>query len=338
MLTSRVSPGPNTPRFTVVVTFFNQERWVDQALDSVGAQTERDIQLLITDDGSTDGTVARIRSWLCRTEFPGELIGSAHNVGLPAMLNKALCRITGRYVVILNGDDWMVNTRLAEQGAVLDAAGPRVGLVYSDLRVVDVAGRSTGETLPSPVGPHPQGDVFLDLIQRPLVGIGAAMFRREVLDVVGQWDETLAADDFDFLIRVAAAGYEFRYHPVVVLNYRRHGASLTGADSAVLAEHRLRALTKFLGRDRTVDGAIWRRTSQIALALHATGYDGPTTRRHLRRVLRRFPSRRVVRALLESHLRIPPGRLSPSYWIGTRRVPPRSRSARWRDGGSRSSR
>src|SRR5688500_13631139 len=113
------APQPG-PRATVVVTCFNQEQWIAQALDSVAAQTERDLQLIVTDDGSSDGSRARIDQWLAGHDVRGELVASDRNVGLPAMLNRAMGRFRGRYVVVLNGDDWMEPGRVESQAAALD--------------------------------------------------------------------------------------------------------------------------------------------------------------------------------------------------------------------------
>jgi glycosyltransferase involved in cell wall biosynthesis len=297
------------PRATVVVTCFNQAQWIGQALDSVASQTERDLQLVVTDDGSTDGSRARIDAWLAGHDLRGEVVASDRNVGLPAMLNRAMPRFRGRYVVVLNGDDWMEPDRVASQAAALDGASDRVGLVYSDLRVVDGGGAATGEILPPPGIERPEGHVLLPMISAPMFGMGVVMFRRSVLDTIGPWDESLVADDYDFFLRVAAT-FEFVYLPGVVMSARRHGDSMTASRSAVLAEGRILALYKLFGCDPVTDRAILTRVRELAVALHSFGYDRHPTRRHLWFVLRRRPSRRVARALVENRLRLRPGTLT----------------------------
>lgn len=312
-------PVSGEPRITVIVTFYNQERWVEQALDSVMGQTEQNFQLLITDDGSIDGTRDRIEAWQAAHGKVGVVVGGRANRGLPSVLNEARPLIRGRYVVILNGDDWLEPNRFDDQALALDDLPNKVGLVYSDLRVVDESGAPTGDTFPPANMPRPEGNVFLDVIARTMIGMPCVMFRRSILDVIGPWDETLASDDFDFLLRMAGNGFEFSYLPKIVLNYRNYGGSLTGSRNARLADDRIAALLKWSGRDAVTDRAILNRVQELALALHSLRYDSPTTRRRLRYVLRRAPSRRVVRAVIESHLGIRAGRLSPRYWIRTLR-------------------
>lgn len=298
------------PRATVVVTCFNQEQWIEQALDSVAAQTEPNLQLIVTDDGSRDGSRARIDHWVANHDLPAEVVASERNVGLPAMLNRAMRRFRGRYVVVLNGDDWMEPDRVASQAAALDHARETVGVVYSDLRVVDVGGVATGEILPPPAIEQPEGHLLLRLISAPTFGMGVVMFRRRILETIGPWDESLVADDYDFLLRVAAADFEFMYLPGVVMSARRYGGSMTRSRNAVLAEGRILALSKLLGRDAVTDQAIVTRVRELAIALHYLGYRSDATRHHLRFVMRRQPSRRVARALVENSFRLRPGVLT----------------------------
>jgi len=118
------------------------------------------------------------------------------------------------------------------------------------------------------------------------------------------------ADDYDFLLRVAAANFEFMYLPGVVMSARRYGGSMTGSRGAVLAEGRILALNKLLGRDAVTDRAVLTRVRELAVALHYLGYRPDATRNHLWFVMRRQPSRRVARALVENSLRLRPGALT----------------------------
>lgn len=313
-------PAVTEPLVTVIVTFYNQHQWVDQALDSVVAQTVQDFQLIITDDGSTDGTRDRVEVWRGRHDQIGEPVFSQKNEGLPAALNRALPRVRGRYVMVLNGDDWLDPTRFQNQVAALEAASASTGVVYSDLRVVDIDGNPTGGVFPPAEQDRPEGQLLHRMISAPLFGMPCVMFRASVLERVGPWDEDLLADDFDFLLRTAAAGFEFVYLPVTDTNYRNYGSSLTGARNGPLAESRIASLLKLRGSDSITDRLVDQRVRDLAIAMHTMGYDGGVTRRRLRQAVWRSPSRRAVRATVESHLRIPPGRLSPRYWADRRQA------------------
>jgi glycosyltransferase involved in cell wall biosynthesis len=136
------------PRASVIITFFNQGQWVKQTLDSVASQTERNIQLSITDDGSSDNTRVEVESWLENHLTEATFVASNGNLGLPAMLNRAIPSIHGPYVVILNGDDLTAPHRIAHQAQTLDAVPIKVGIVSSDIREVDIDGVPTGRVFP----------------------------------------------------------------------------------------------------------------------------------------------------------------------------------------------
>ncbi len=148
------------------------------------------------------------------------------------------------------------------------------------------------------------------MISAPMLGMGFVMFRRSVLDTVGPWDESLVADDYDFFLRVAAANFEFIYLPGVVANARRYGESMSRSRRGTLAEGRILALYKLLGRDAETDRAILTRVCELAVALHSLAYDADATRRHLWFVMRQQPSRRIARTLAENYLRLRPGALT----------------------------
>jgi glycosyltransferase involved in cell wall biosynthesis len=299
------------PCVSVIVTSYNQEQWLIQALDSVAAQTHRPLQLIVTDDGSSDSSVETIRSWLESSDLDRQLIASPRNMGLPAMLNQTIPHLAGEFVVVLNGDDWLDPDRIERQSAALQAADDRVGLVYCDMRVVDEAGTPTGDIYPPPEVQRVSGDALAAIIAGPLTGMPAVMFRRHLLDVIGPWDETLVADDFDFLLRAAASGHEFLHLPDALVNYRQSDNTLTKGRMNELAAGRFDALQRHLGATSgDIDDAIYTRLAGLACALHANGYDRRETNRRLRFVLRHAPSRRLVRAALEGHLGLRPRALA----------------------------
>lgn len=300
------------PRVTVIVTCYQQAHLITAALDSVVRQTEQNLQLIVTDDGSTDASVEVIRAWLAihsqRFRFGTVLLVSETNRGLPAALNCARPLICGKYFVVLNGDDWMDDTRLATQAGALDATDERVGLSYCDMRVAS----GDGNILPSqPPATHGrcEGDVMRRVAGSTFIGMGAVMAKTEVLATAGDWDESLAADDFDFLMRVAAH-YHYAYLPLTLQNYRMVPTSLTNSRGADLAESRIRSLTKFLGHSSELDDIILRRIEDQIVHLHGAGYRPTLTRRHLRMQFRRRPTRRLARVALENYLRLPPRSLA----------------------------
>jgi glycosyltransferase involved in cell wall biosynthesis len=119
------------PLVSVVTIFWNAERFLAEAIDSVHGQTRRDWELLLVDDGSTDGSTAIARAWARRQpdrvrylEHPGHA-----NRGMSAARNLGVRHARGRYVALLDADDAWMPPKLERDVATLEAV-PEAGMVY----------------------------------------------------------------------------------------------------------------------------------------------------------------------------------------------------------------
>jgi SAM-dependent methyltransferase len=120
------------PRVSVVIAFLNGEPYLDEAIESVAAQTFTSWELLLVDDGSTDDSPARARA--AAERWPGRVRVLQHpggeNRGLSASRNLGITHAAGEYVAFLDADDVWTPDKLALQVAALDAH-PEVGMVYA---------------------------------------------------------------------------------------------------------------------------------------------------------------------------------------------------------------
>lgn len=123
--------GAAHPRVSVVVIFLNAERFLDEAVRSVLGQTRQDWELLLVDDGSTDGSGTIARRYAERDpervrylEHPGH-----RNLGMSASRNLGIRHARGEYIALLDADDVWLPEKLARQVAILDAH-PEVALVF----------------------------------------------------------------------------------------------------------------------------------------------------------------------------------------------------------------
>ena len=117
------------PQVSVIVIFLDAERFLDEAVASVRAQTLEDWELLLCDDGSTDGSAAIAEGWALRDRrvrclhHPGRV-----NRGMAATRNLGLRHATGRYVALLDADDAWLPMKLEHQIAILERH-PDAGMV-----------------------------------------------------------------------------------------------------------------------------------------------------------------------------------------------------------------
>lgn len=190
------------PKVTVLVPVFNRERFVDEAIRSVIEQDFDDFELLLVDDGSTDGTPAVLERWKQR-DARVVVITSPTNQGIPAALNLGLAHARGMYVARLDSDDLMVPRRLAEQAAVLDAH-PEVVLVSCAYDIVDLSGTRLGTWKRDE---PPEVTAFLLRFFNVVGGGGQVMFRlADVREEGGYAPEYQTSEDYDLWVRLARRG------------------------------------------------------------------------------------------------------------------------------------
>lgn len=162
------------------------------------AQTRPVDEVVVVDDGSTDGTGDVLRARY------GDRIAYhwQPNAGVSAARNTGMALARGRYIALLDSDDVWLPEKTARQAAYLDA-NPHIGMVVCDVSQADMDGRRIDVFRRRDVIPN-DGWVLPELLANPAFAPASAMFRREVHEDVGGFDPTLrTAEDLDFHLRVA---------------------------------------------------------------------------------------------------------------------------------------
>ena len=215
------------PLVSIVLPSYNHARFVEQALASVVGQTYPHWELVVVDDGSTDGSAGVIRTYVgtLGADVQARIrIVEKDNGGVSAALNTALALTSGSLICTLASDDWYAPTKLERQVALFASGPADMGLVHTQVIAVDADGLivgSRGSTTPS------IGHCFEDILTlRSHVVAPTSMFRREVLDRVGLFDEALVCEDLDFLVRIAHAGFSFGFDNEPLFYKREDAGSL----------------------------------------------------------------------------------------------------------------
>lgn len=257
----------NAPLVSIVIPTYNHGQYVCDAVDSALAQTYAPIEVIVVDDGSTDGTSALL------AQRYGERIRviTQANRGLSAARNTGIEHARGELINFCDADDMLLPEKVARCYAIL-SAHPQAALVYTDYEHVAEDGRTILER------PHPalpSGDIFCELLVGPLgnfIHEAAPLVRRAALIEAGGFDEMLrAAEDWDLWVRIAAR------HPFIFLSerltlYRQRGDAMT-RDRLRMATARLQFFQKarhYPGRERCLDDAAYDRleaSRQHVLAL-----------------------------------------------------------------------
>src|SRR5688500_10000211 len=132
----------SSPLVTVIVPAFNAEAWIGETLQSVAAQSWPALEILIVDDGSTDGTAA-IAEAFCAGEPRARLIRQP-NGGVAAARNRGLAEAKGEWIAPIDADDIWHPARVEKMVKAALAAPERPGFVYAWCRTIDGEGRVTG--------------------------------------------------------------------------------------------------------------------------------------------------------------------------------------------------
>ena len=151
------------PQITVVIPVHNGMEYLPQTLETVLAQTFRDLEILIVNDGSTDNII----KWSHTLEDSRIRLISQPHQGISIARNRGISQARGNYIAFLDSHDLWQPTKLAKQLAVFKA-NPQVGLVYTWTTVIDFKNRSLERFLTSRV----EGDVWKKLLVADAVGNG----------------------------------------------------------------------------------------------------------------------------------------------------------------------
>jgi glycosyltransferase involved in cell wall biosynthesis len=216
--------GGLAPMVSVLIPAFNRAAYIKETVESVLSQNYESIELIVIDDGSTDGT----HEILTRYAEDGKITLLTHpgcdNRGQAASLNLGLQSAHGEYLAILDSDDLFLPGKIEAQADYL-SQHPDVGLVYGMGEGVDGEGHWLYDIhSPDHIEPNDPNAVLLDcyflLPQNALV-------RRSVYEQVGLFEECFrAAQDHDMLIRIAEKT-RFAFIPKKLFQYRRHGDSIS---------------------------------------------------------------------------------------------------------------
>ena len=221
------------PHVSVIMPVFNMERYVASAISSVLAQTYADFELLIVDDGATDGSVA-----ICE-QFTDPRITILHqrNRGLAAARNLGLRRSQGEYIGFLDADDLWAPSKLARHVAHFTSQ-PEVGVSYSRAAYMDGSGKPLGMYQTPKLRNVRVRDIFVD---NPIRNGSNAVIRRRVFDEIGRhpqsgsgsdlwyFDESLQrSEDHECWIRIGCTtNWRFEGVPDVLVSYRTNFAGLS---------------------------------------------------------------------------------------------------------------
>lgn len=219
---------------SVVVPAYNQAAYLQEALSSALAQTHRQLEIIVVDDGSTDQTRQVCAGFGdARIRYVAQDNDGTRGIGAR---NQAMLRATGDWIAPLDQDDRWHPTKVERQLALAEQraqAGRPVGAVFTGVTFIDEHGKPTRTQA---LGEMPESNVFHLLLERNRYFVSSGMFRRELLGVSGLPHESCGLADWTLWLGVA------RHAEIAVVrehlaDYREHSQ---GYQAMLVAGNRLR--------------------------------------------------------------------------------------------------
>ena len=298
------------PLVSVIVPAYNVARYIAATLDSILAQTFRDFEIIVVNDGSPDSEDLEkvLEPYQSRIIYLRQ-----ENQGLAAARNTGIRASRGEYIAPLDSDDLWDPEHLEAQIAMFNA-DPSIDMVYADARIfgdAPDAGRTVMELSPS------RGEVTFERLatRECTVQVCVCVIRREILFRAGLFDPTLRrTEDIDMWLRLALHGGRICYQRRVLGKYRRRGDSLS-SDPVPMIESFLGVLAKTASapnvsaaQREVVERQIQTERTRLELEKAKRGFragDAEAAIRHLSRANAQRKSWRITLILVL--LRVSPG-------------------------------
>jgi glycosyltransferase involved in cell wall biosynthesis len=217
------------PLVSICVVTYNQKHLIRETLDSALAQDYENIEVVVSDDGSTDGTVEVIEEYAKAAREKVVALVGGPNLGITGNCNRGLSACRGKYIAFLGGDDILSPQKIRLQVEYMESH-PDCSVSYHDMEIFD---SDTGRTIK-----------LFSQVSRPVTGglrevirfgtvncASASMYRVADIPSAG-FDASLpVVSDWYFTIQTLAIGGRFAYIPQVLGRYRKHLANVSNSNS-----------------------------------------------------------------------------------------------------------
>jgi glycosyltransferase involved in cell wall biosynthesis len=224
-------PGTPAPLVSVAIVTYNQKAFLAECIESILAQDYPNIEIVVADDCSSDGTQEMLQRY--SQEWPGmfKLALATVNQGITRNSNAALRACNGKYIAWMGGDDLMLPGKLSKQVGYMEQH-PSCTICYHDL---DVFESSTNETLYlfSAKAKPREGGVEVLITNQSFNGACASMVRASKSPARGFNELVPFASDWLYWVEALHQGGTINYIDEVLGRYRRHGGNVTREHGAV---------------------------------------------------------------------------------------------------------
>lgn len=227
----------NIPLVSVIVVTYNSSQFVIETLDSIYNQTYSNIELIISDDYSTDKTIGICQNWINENKkrFKKiEIITSEKNTGIPANCNRGFAKANGEWIKVIAGDDCLYPEAIEKY--MLYVNTNKSEIVFSSMNIFqnnfEISNLVESNISPSPIFKYNKSSAKE---QFDLLTLGNAIFapsifiKKELFEIVNKYDEEITlCEDWPMWLKITQKGYVFHYLDDVLVKYRKYNESTWG--------------------------------------------------------------------------------------------------------------
>lgn len=272
-------PDGSSPLVTVVAVCYNHATYLVETLNSILIQSYGNIELIIVDDASKDGSPGLIETWITDTNCNCIFVRNIENKGLCKTLNETLDIANGDFYKVIACDDILMPDAIKYLVNVFDRLSSDYALVYADVFPINEKGELVGI---SPFAERgwttdaaiPSGELFVKLCEYCFIPAPSVMLRTIVVKKM-RFDETLFIEDWDLWLRIAKK-YLIKGVSRPIVKYRIHAFSMYQTKSPKFRDAELRIVEKHLGSDPKANGFIKDFIYRNSMLLYINGGLRPT--------------------------------------------------------------
>jgi glycosyltransferase involved in cell wall biosynthesis len=205
------------PKVSICIPTYNRKDYLKETLDSIFSQTYKDYEVVVVDDGSTDGTEEMLKNGGFKVRYYRQ-----ENAGDAAARNKLIKLAEGMFITFIDSDDLLMPDSVERMIKVIEAEGGKI-IVYGPYLRIDQTGNITGKSTRRLYS----GFITKELFQNILVHSCGSMFPKRILEEAGGFDESLrVCSDYDLWLRLSLK-YRFIALDEPTFKRRRHPGNLS---------------------------------------------------------------------------------------------------------------
>jgi glycosyltransferase involved in cell wall biosynthesis len=227
--------GKDRPTITILVITYNSSKFILSTLESARNQTYENLELIISDDCSTDDTVMICYEWLKESKnrfLNSKLLTSSVNTGISANINRGIKSMSGSWLKIIAGDDILLSNCISDN-IKFTQLNPNASFVFSKGEKIN----SNDEIIGYVGFPKKQMQLevkqqFREMLIAPFVFTPSSFIKASVFSKTGLFNEkSPMLEDYPMWIKATKVGFKMYFMDIFTIQYRIHNESVTANNS-----------------------------------------------------------------------------------------------------------